>query len=84
MKIEERKAKVLINKAGGTAGPDGKSYRVVLPPVLREFAGIEKDIVTIGATSRLEIWDRERWNEYCLEAADSFEEDASYFPDIRL
>lgn len=33
MKIEERKAKVLINKAGGTAGPDGKSYRVVLPPV---------------------------------------------------
>ena len=61
-----------------------KQFRVVLPPVLREFAGIEKDIVTIGATSRLEIWDKERWNEYCLESADTFEEDAAYFPDIRL
>lgn len=33
MKLEERQAKVLVNKAGGTAGLAGKSYRVVLPPV---------------------------------------------------
>lgn len=61
-----------------------KQYRVVLPPVLREFAGIEKDIVTIGATNRLEIWDKQRWLEYESLATDTFEEDAAYFPDIRL
>ena len=61
-----------------------KQFRVVLPPVLREYAGIEKEIVTIGATNRLEIWDKERWLAYDLEAADTFEEDAAYFPDIRL
>lgn len=61
-----------------------KQYRVVLPPVLREYAGIEKEIVTIGATSRLEIWDKQRWQEYDLIATDTFEEDAAYFPDIRL
>jgi len=61
-----------------------KQYRVVLPPVLREYAGIEKEIMTIGATSRLEIWDKQRWLEYDLLANETFEEDAAYFPDIRL
>lgn len=40
MTIEERRANVLINKAGGTAGPEGKSYRVVLPPVWAKQLGI--------------------------------------------
>jgi len=61
-----------------------KQFRVVLPPVLREFAGIGKEIVTIGACTRLEIWDKQRWQEYNDEAADTFEEDAAYFPEIRL
>ena len=29
--MEQRKAKILINKAGGTAGADAKNYRVALP-----------------------------------------------------
>lgn len=29
--MEQRKAKILINKAGGTAGTDAKNYRVALP-----------------------------------------------------
>lgn len=40
MAIKERKANILINKAGGTAGPEGKSYRVVLPPVWAKQLGI--------------------------------------------
>lgn len=61
-----------------------KQFRVVLPQVLREYAGIEKEIVTIGATNRLEIWDKQRWLDYNIEADETFEEDASYFPEIRL
>lgn len=41
--LEERKANVLINKAGGTAGPEGKSYRVVLPPVWAKQLGITEN-----------------------------------------
>lgn len=40
MTLEERRAKILINKAGGTAGPEGKSYRVVLPPVWAKQLGV--------------------------------------------
>lgn len=38
--MKERQTKVLINKAGGTAGPNGKGYRVVLPPTWAKQLGI--------------------------------------------
>lgn len=40
MAVEERRANILINKAGGTAGPRGKSYRIVLPPTWAKQLGI--------------------------------------------
>ena len=41
-----------------------KQYRGVIPQNLKEYAGIEKDIVSIGVLSRVEIWSKEKWNEY--------------------
>lgn len=43
MMLEERQSRVLINKAGGTAGPEGKSYRVALPPVWAKQLGITEN-----------------------------------------
>ncbi len=40
--------------------PD-KQGRIVLPAVLREYAGLTKDVVVIGASDRAEIWDAARW-----------------------
>jgi MraZ protein len=36
---------------------------VALPVSLREFAGLERDVVVVGLYSRFEIWDRDRWLE---------------------
>ncbi|SEF77599.1 MraZ protein [Caloramator fervidus] len=41
-----------------------KQGRVLLPQNLIEYAGITKEIVTIGVLSRIEIWSKEKWNEY--------------------
>ena len=38
-----------------------KQGRVLIPAVLREFAGITKDAVLVGVGSRVEIWSKERW-----------------------
>jgi MraZ protein len=38
---------------------DGAS-RVLVPPELREWAGIERDVLFIGMGSRFELWDRVR------------------------
>ena len=38
-----------------------KQGRILLPAVLREFAGITKDTVLVGVGSRVEIWSKDRW-----------------------
>ncbi|WP_104111578.1 MULTISPECIES: division/cell wall cluster transcriptional repressor MraZ [unclassified Arthrobacter] len=43
--------------------PD-KQGRVTIPAALRSYAGLEKELVVIGAGSRAEIWDAPSWNEY--------------------
>ncbi len=40
-----------------------KQGRILLPSVLREFAGVEKEAVLVGVGSRIEIWSKERWLE---------------------
>ena len=41
-----------------------KQGRVSISPRLAEFAGLKKDIVLVGANTRMEIWDKEEWNKY--------------------
>ncbi|WP_313526179.1 division/cell wall cluster transcriptional repressor MraZ [Anaerotignum sp.] len=38
--------------------------RINLPANLREYAGLKKDVVSIGVNNRVEIWNKENWNEY--------------------
>src|SRR5947209_10326796 len=42
--------------------PD-RQGRVALPGNLREYAGLDRDVVVVGLYSRIEIWDRTRWLE---------------------
>jgi MraZ protein len=37
--------------------------RLLLPPPLREFAGLEKRAVLIGQSNKFELWSEELWNE---------------------
>ena len=34
-----------------------------IPPMLREYAGLDRDCVVIGAMNRVEIWDPARWHD---------------------
>ena len=38
-----------------------KQGRILLPANLREYAGIDKDVVSLGVYSRVEIWSKERY-----------------------
>ncbi len=37
--------------------------RILVPPVLREYAGFDSEVHIIGMDSNLEIWDSSLWNE---------------------
>ena len=58
----------LINKearrqfiAGASECEFDKQGRILLPAHLREFAGLEKDVVLVGVGSRVEIWSKDKW-----------------------
>ncbi len=53
----------IMTSGASECEPDGNG-RVMIPANLREFAGITKEIVTIGANDRVEIWDKQRWADY--------------------
>ena len=39
-----------------------KQGRIIIPQELKVYAGIEKELVTMGAMTKIEIWSREVWN----------------------
>jgi MraZ protein len=43
--------------------PDNQ-HRITIPPALREYASLGRELTIIGAGSRAEIWDTETWNAY--------------------
>ena len=40
-----------------------KQGRILVPSTLREFAGLEKDVVLAGMNKRVELWSKDRWTE---------------------
>ena len=42
-----------------------KQGRILVPQTLREFAGLDKDVVLTGNLNRIEVWSKEKWSENC-------------------
>lgn len=51
--------------------PDAQG-RVTIPAQLRQYAGLRKDCVVIGANNRVEIWDSAAWQAYADRADEAF------------
>lgn len=41
-----------------------KQGRTLIPQNLLEYGQIQKEIVSIGVSNRIEIWSKEKWEEY--------------------
>lgn len=60
--------------AGATECEPDPQSRILLPQNLRDHARIDKDVIIIGAMTRVEIWSRHGWEEYNQKAGSSYEE----------
>ena len=56
--------------------PDG-SGRILLPPSLRQVAGLEKRVVMLGMGNRFEIWNENTLNTKRVEEESNLDEQAS-------
>jgi len=60
--------------SGASAEVPDKQFRVTIPPALREYAGLNRDLTVIGAGTRAEIWDQAAWESYYTDREQSFSE----------
>jgi MraZ protein len=50
--------------SGASSEQPDSQHRITIPPNLRDYAGLGRDLTVIGAGTRAEIWDTAAWNEY--------------------
>lgn len=68
--------------AGAASVEVDKQGRILLPGNLREFAGMDKEVVLIGVASRIEIWSKERYEE--CSSDEDMEQIAEHMADLGL
>lgn len=61
--------------------PDGQG-RILLPAALIQEAKIDKECVIVGVADHVEIWAKDRWENYYDEASSSFEDIAEQLTDF--
>ena len=61
-----------------------KQGRFLITSNLREFAGLEKDVVIIGVNTRIEIWSKEKWDAENAAFVDNSDEVALQMEDLGI
>ena len=67
--------------AGASDVECDKQGRILVPKYLKDFAEIKKDVVIIGISNRIEIWAKDKWNDYYESSKQSFEDIAEKLVD---
>jgi MraZ protein len=68
----EARAFVRFFFSGATECELDKQGRILLPANLREYAQLDKDVVLVGVSSRVEIWSQTLWTDYSRQAEDAY------------
>lgn len=51
-----------------------KQWRILIPQYLKEQAGLSKNIMIIGVSDRIEIWDKKKWDDFYKTTSENYEE----------
>ena len=50
--------------SGASAEQPDTQNRITIPPVLRTYAGLGRDLVVTGVGAHAEVWDAQAWQDY--------------------
>ena len=57
----ERQALARMVISGATECPIDKNGRILVPPYLRDYAALEREVTVAGVGPKIELWDRRRF-----------------------
>ena len=58
--------------SGATDEIPDRQGRVMIPATLREYAGLEREVMVVGNGTTLEIWNAAAWEQYLAGQEDNF------------
>jgi MraZ protein len=61
-----------------------KQGRILIPPLLREYAGLKRDVVLVSVLDKFRVWDREAWKKVFAEAEEKLMQDPDFLGDLGL
>lgn len=70
--------------SGAAECPLDKQGRIIIPPTLRDYGGLKKEVVFVGMTKRIEIWSKERWEAVFSESQTLIEAATDDLADLGL
>lgn len=60
--------------SGASAEKPDSQNRVTIPPHLRTYAGLERDLVVTGVGAHAEVWNADAWDAYAESNEDTYSE----------
>jgi MraZ protein len=60
--------------SGASAEKPDSQNRITIPPHLRTYAGLERELIVTGVGAHAEIWNADAWNAYAESNEDSYSE----------
>jgi MraZ protein len=60
--------------SGAIECPIDKQGRILVPPHLREFAGLDRDVTVAGVGTKIELWDTARFETNLIQTQANFED----------
>lgn len=67
--ISQNKARSFVRMmlSGASDSNLDKLGRILIPDYLREYAKLEKEVVILGISNKIEVWDKKIWENYKKE-----------------
>ncbi|HPN73344.1 MAG TPA: division/cell wall cluster transcriptional repressor MraZ, partial [Candidatus Omnitrophota bacterium] len=80
-KKEYRKFQRIFFAGASQASPD-KQWRILVPDYLKEYGGLSKEIMVVGVSNRIEIWDKQKWMDFYKNSKENYEQIAENLMDF--
>jgi MraZ protein len=61
-----------------------KQGRILIPPLLRKYADLKRDVVLVSALEKFRIWDQGAWKKIFNNAEEKLTQDPDFLGDLGL